>query len=145
MIINGNNIRLKLRYPERYIEEASQNRSVVWFVARRESYNDMMKSNDIAEDSTDAILKELLYNKQNSLFQEASLKVYPNPFGDYITIESPVDDEILIQEPTGRIVIQQRISKGQNRIQTERLTDGIYFVRFFNQSQTFKIVKKWEY
>lgn len=136
------NSMFNLRYPELYVEEHWQNRPVVWFVAKSEDYNGMMQNNDITEDSTDVILKENLSNKQDSLTQETALKIYPNPFGDYFIIESPVDDEILIQEPTGRIIMQQKISKGQNRIQTERLTGGIYFVRFFNQSQTFKIVKK---
>jgi len=134
--------RLKIRYPELYVQEHWQNRPVIWFVAKREGYNGMTQNNDIAEDSTDVFLKEFLANEKDSLFQEASLKVYPNPFGDYITIESPVDDEILIQDPTGRVVLQKEISKAKNRIQTERLTKGIYFVRFVNQSQTFKLIKR---
>lgn len=132
----------ELRYSELWVSAASQNRPVIWFVAKREGYNGMMQNNDISEDSTDVILKELLSNEQNSLSQKASVKIYPNPFGDYIIVESPDDDEILIQEPTGRIVMQQKILKGQNRIQSERLTGGIYFVRFVNQSQTVKLIKQ---
>lgn len=132
----------ELRYSELWVSAASQNRPVIWFVAKREGYNGMMLNNDITEDSTDVFLMELLANEEDTLSQYPSLSVYPNPFGDYFIIESPVDDEILIQEPTGRIVMPQKILKGINRLRTDRFTNGIYFVRFVNQNHTFKIIKR---
>jgi len=51
-------------------------------------------------------------------------------------------NKYLIQEPSGRIILQQSISKGKNRIRTERLTNGIYFIHFNKQSQNFKIIKR---
>ena len=32
--------------------------------------------------------------------------------------------------------------KEQNRIQTERLTEGIYFIRFKGQRKTYKLIKR---
>ncbi|RFC54068.1 T9SS C-terminal target domain-containing protein [Brumimicrobium aurantiacum] len=134
--------KLKLRYPELYVEEHWQNRPVIWFVAKSEDYNGMMQNNDITEDSTDVFLKEFLAIDHDTLTQAPSLKVYPNPFEDYFIVESPVDDEMIIKDPTGRIILKERISSGQNRLQTEALTSGIYFVRFVGQGETFKIVKR---
>lgn len=142
MIINENNIMLKLCYPELWVKESLQNRPVIWFVAKREGYNGLAQSNVIAEDSTDVHLMEFLTSEQDILSQEPPLRVYPNPFEDYFMVESPVIDEIVIQEPSGRSVLQQKIILGNNRIQTERLTSGIYFVRFVNQNHTFKIIKR---
>ena len=51
-------------------------------------------------------------------------------------------NKYLIQAPLGRIILQQSISKGKNRLQTERLTSGIYFIHFHNQGQTFKLIKE---
>lgn len=131
-----------LRYPELYIEEAWQNRPVVWFVAKREGYNGMMQNNDFAEDTLSAFSKMILNNERDTLSSKSSLSVYPNPFEDYLTIESPIDDEITIQNPAGRILLNQNISKGKSRIRMEKLTNGMYFICFVNQSKTFKIIKQ---
>src|SRR5690554_386848 len=128
--------------PKLCVKDPWQNRPVIWFVAKREGYNGMMQNNDIAEDSTDAILKELLAKEKDTLSQKNSLKVYPNPFEDYFVIESRIDDQILLQELSGRIVKRQKISKGKTRIQTGGLVKGVYFIRFLKQSKTFKIVKQ---
>jgi|SRR5690554_2385120 len=111
--------KLKLRYPELYVEESWQKRPVIWFVAKREGYNGLAQSNVIAEDSTDVHLMEYLTSEKDILSQEPPLRVYPNPFEDYFMVESPVIDEIVIQEPSGRNVLQQKIILGNNRIQSE--------------------------
>src|SRR5690554_1896057 len=134
--------KLKLRYPELYIEEPWQNRPVVWFVAKIEGYNEMIQSSDITEGILEALSERLLANAQDTLYREYLLNVHPNPFEDYLTIESPVNDEITIQEASGRIVLKQKISKGKNRIQTRELTNGMYFVHFVDKSQTFKLIKE---
>lgn len=129
--------KLKLRYP--FFEF---NRPVIWFVAKREGYNGMIQNNEISEDAVEVFSENLLVKRQDTLSQKSLLNVHPNPFRDYLTIESVVDDEILIQDPSGRIILKQKISTGKNRIQTERLTNGIYFIHFEKQSQTFKIIKR---
>lgn len=136
------NSMFNLRYPELYVEEHWQNRPVIWFVAKREGYNGMMQNNNLAEDSTDVILKELLTNGKNTLSKISPLRVYPNPFREYITIESPIDDEILIQELSGRVVNRQKISKGKTRIQTENLSNGFYFIHFVEQEKSFKLINQ---
>src|SRR5690554_44387 len=110
--------------PKLCVKDPWQNRPVIWFVAKREGYNGMMQNNDIAEDSTDAILKELLAKEKDTLSQKNSLKVYPNPFEDYFVIESSVIDKMVIQEPSGRIVLQKEVSKGEN-IRSEEHTSEL--------------------
>lgn len=134
--------KLKLRYPELYIEEPWQNRPVIWFVAKIEGYNGMMKNDNLEEDYLVVLSDSLLDIHNDSLSQKYSLNVHPNPFDNFIIIESLVDDEILIQDPSGRITLKQKVSKGKNRIRTERLTNGIYFIHFNKQSQNFKIIKR---
>lgn len=51
-------------------------------------------------------------------------------------------NKYLIQDPSGRIILQKKISKGKNRIQTRELTNGMYFVHFVDKSQTFKLIKE---
>src|SRR5690554_971476 len=134
--------KFKLRYPELQVEEPWQNRPVIWFVAKIGGYNEMIQSSDITEGILEALSERLLANAQDTLYREYLLNVHPNPFEDYLTIESPVNDEITIQEASGRIVLKQKISKGKNRIQTRELTNGMYFVHFVDKSQTFKLIKE---
>ncbi|RFC53090.1 T9SS type A sorting domain-containing protein [Brumimicrobium aurantiacum] len=142
MIINENNIMLKLCYPELWVKESLQNRPVIWFVAKREGNYGMLQNNNKEEDTLVALSKELFVSEQDSMPQELKLNVYPNPFEDYFIVESPVEDEMVVQDPSGRVVLQQSVSKGENRIRTQELTSGIYFVRFINQNKTFKIIKR---
>lgn len=134
--------KLKLRYPELYIEEPWQNRPVVWFVAKESGYNGMIQNHENAEDVLEVFSKDLLLQRQDTLSKEFMLSIHPNPFKNHLMIESPVNDKITLQDPSGRIILQQSISKGKNRLQTERLTSGIYFIHFLNQGQTFKIIKR---
>jgi hypothetical protein len=67
---------------------------------------------------------------------------YSNTFANYFIVESPFADKILVEDPAGRIILEQKIQKERNRVQSKRLPSGIYFVRFVNQSQTFKMIKR---
>ncbi len=134
--------KLELDFPELYVEEHWQNRPVIWFVANREGYNGMMQNYDFAEDSTDVFLMELLANEQATFSKISPVRVYPNPSKDYITIESPIDDEIIIQEPSGRVVLQQKTLKGKNRILLQNFSQGVYILHFKNININYKIIKE---
>ena len=111
-------------------------------VSKKAGYNGMIQNNETTEKSLNELIDEFALNIPETTPEEFLPTVSPNPFKNHLMIESPIHDEITLQDPSGRIVLQQKVSKGRNRLQTERLTSGIYFIHFHNQSQTFKIIKQ---
>lgn len=70
------------------------------------------------------------------------LKAFPNPFNDYLTLNSPEQFNYTIYSTTGKI-----LERGRNGISTEaghKLNPGIYLVKVENeyQVQTFKMIKQ---
>lgn len=122
--------------------KSGHSNTVLSSVSKKAGYNGMIQSGDLTEKSLDEIVEELTLNIPEISQEEFLLTISPNPFENHLSIESPVKDEITLQDPSGRIVLQQKVSKGKNRLQTERLTSGIYFIHFHNQGQTFKLIKE---
>jgi spore coat protein H len=59
--------------------------------------------------------------------QSSSLKLYPNPTNDYLTIESEaVNYEITIQDLTGKIVLKSTANSKLNKIDVSSLKKGLY-------------------
>lgn len=116
--------------------------TVLSSVSKKAGYNGMIQSGDLTEKSLDGFIEELTLNIPEISPEEFLLTISPNPFKNHLMIESPVNDKITLQDPSGRIILQQSVSKGRSRVQTERLTSGMYFVHFEKQCQTFKIVKR---
>lgn len=61
--------------------------------------------------------------------QEEIIELYPNPAHDYFIMECNADREnIYITDVTGKIMMETELSRGTNRIDTEKFSSGIYFV-----------------
>jgi hypothetical protein len=73
------------------------------------------------------------------------LRIYPNPVGDelYIQSEKPIE-KIEILDIAGRVIIDNVPLTSNNLINVSGLPEGAYFVRVFvdNQSITKKIIKQ---
>ncbi|MBW7869364.1 MAG: T9SS type A sorting domain-containing protein, partial [Brumimicrobium sp.] len=128
--------KLKLRYP--FLDN---NNPVIWFVARKKGTNEMMLNNmQEAVNSKDNLL-DLLEQEDISNHLIDELYIYPNPFQEYIKINSHLDDTAEIRELSGRVVLIESINEGISELSTQKLVKGIYFIHFQNQNKTFKIIK----
>ena len=68
-----------------------------------------------------------------------AINVYPNPFADYIIVETSEDESISIIDISGRIVLVKNIETGKNHIDTSFLLNGVYFLKC--GKNTVKIIK----
>jgi hypothetical protein len=72
------------------------------------------------------------------LFAQENLKLYPNPFSDYCTIEIPetfslgVGNKLEIYGLTGNLVSIQNINSRTFRLDRGEMKEGIYFYRLYN-------------
>lgn len=67
------------------------------------------------------------------------IAVYPNPFVDFIIVNSESEDIAYLHTLTGNNVLEYKLNKGENRIATNNLPKGIYILR--TKSTTTKLVK----
>jgi surface protein len=76
---------------------------------------------------------------------EFDIKIYPNPFVDYISFESNLDIvKVIITNLTGQKLLEKNIN-GEENITTSHLPSGVYFlvIKINNSEiQTFKIIKQ---
>ena len=72
------------------------------------------------------------------------IKVYPNPIGEALFIETEHPVKILLYDALGRIVLQKNLSQGKQSINTEYFATGIYFLRMEkeNEVQVLRLVKE---
>ena len=77
--------------------------------------------------------------------KKASLKVYPNPVNQKITIETPESGEVAILALDGRTLMIRESAAGKNHFDLSHLTSGNYIARFQSakhlQSELFRVVK----
>lgn len=76
-------------------------------------------------------------------FDDINLKVFPNPFDDYLVVSSKRKMQGKIIDTLGRQLSLFRILKGENQIPTDHLPSGKYFlvVSDGNQNRYFSLVK----
>ena len=63
-----------------------------------------------------------------------TIRVFPNPFTDYIIVNSPVDGVATIYNLSGNPVLNVAIQSGNNRINTSALPRGVYILQVDNNS-----------
>lgn len=71
---------------------------------------------------------------------EATIKAFPNPFVEELTVFSPVESVATIFDANGGQIISTKILSGNNKIGIQSLHSGIYWVRIRNKS--IRIVKE---
>ena len=58
--------------------------------------------------------------------EKDQLRLYPNPAKERLTVETNLEDEYQIVDPTGRCVLKGHLAVGQNHINTANLASGWY-------------------
>jgi len=69
----------------------------------------------------------------------AKVSVYPNPFSDYLVVNTTTKGKAAIYNMSGQMVLSVNIQSGSNRIETSALPKGVYILRVGDKSV--KIVK----
>lgn len=70
---------------------------------------------------------------------EYSLSVYPNPFADYVIVNSNITDIAYLYDGTGKCVLKINLNIGENRIETNYLVKGSYILK--TSSTSVKLLK----
>jgi len=68
-----------------------------------------------------------------------NITVYPNPFTDYIVINSTNNESVTIYDISGTLILQAVLKTGSNYINTSGLGAGVYVLKCGNN--TLKIIK----
>ena len=69
----------------------------------------------------------------------AKISVYPNPFTDYLVVNTTTKGKAAIYNMSGQMVLSVNVQSGSNRIETSALPKGVYILRVGDKSV--KIVK----
>jgi PKD repeat protein len=72
-------------------------------------------------------------------FPREAVRIYPNPFSEYLLLYLPEAMAFTLYEPTGKALLSQEAPAGLHRISTESLSAGIYFLRI--GPWTYKLTK----
>ncbi len=75
----------------------------------------------------------------HSMISNTTLKVYPNPFSDYIIIQSDKIQSLKLFAISGQLLKDEMLSEGENRIDTHLLSKGTYIIKCGNES--IKLIK----
>jgi len=75
----------------------------------------------------------------NQIMSAGEIKVYPNPFTEYIIVKSDRNQTMKLFNISGQCLINTNITSGENRIDVQSLSKGTYIVQCGNK--TVKIVK----
>ena len=75
----------------------------------------------------------------NDAATETALRVYPNPFADYIIVKTTAANTATIYTVSGTAILNANLQNGSNRIETSALPKGVYVLKV--GEKTVKIVK----
>lgn len=95
----------------------------------------------ISEVSADSNLY-ILYTKDSSVGvdeQKYSVSVYPNPFADYIVVETEKDVKVALYNTLGQLVLSADLPSGRNTINTATVSKGVYTLVY--GSKAIRIIK----
>ncbi|MDR0865701.1 MAG: Ig-like domain-containing protein [Candidatus Symbiothrix sp.] len=67
------------------------------------------------------------------------IAVYPNPFAEFINVDTAKDGKVVIYDQTGKAVLSATVKAGNNRINTSALSKGVYILK--QGLSTVKIIK----
>lgn len=75
--------------------------------------------------------------------QSESIKIYPNPFADFLTVELTESCHVTIYDLTGKIIFERKMDSGLQSINIKVQNEGIYFLKIIGitKSKVFKVVK----
>lgn len=102
----------------------------------------MIQNNDITEDTVSAFSNAFLDVTNDSIRHEFPLKVYPNPFQNFLNVQSSINDNLILTDIHGRVLLEKGITSGFTRVSTGNITNGIYMVNLVEQNIQFKLIKQ---
>jgi hypothetical protein len=72
-------------------------------------------------------------------FKKPEIKVYPNPFTNFITIENPNLESIQAEllDSGGRIILQKQTKSEPIKLETSQMTPGLYFLKIITEKTNF--------
>jgi len=72
----------------------------------------------------------LIVNPCTSIYelQFLTITIGPNPAKDYLQVETDQNIQLIIRDQIGRVVLEEAVSVGSNRLSVEQLPNGIYFM-----------------
>lgn len=70
----------------------------------------------------------------------AKVSIYPNPFTEYIIIDSDKEDTAIVCSLMGARLKTIKLSQGENRVELSNLTNGIYTIQIGNKLH--KVIKR---
>ncbi len=70
-----------------------------------------------------------------------SIAIYPNPVRSEVTISVPNSIELYIVDVFGKLVMKQKLTKGENHVDVSNLSSGLYIFSFPN-GQKYKVLKE---
>jgi PKD repeat protein len=65
----------------------------------------------------------------SELGSAASIRLYPNPFNQSLTVNTDVPLKLAVYDLTGKLVLQTPVGSGQSEINTEHLPAGAYIIK----------------
>lgn len=71
--------------------------------------------------------------------EKTDIKVYPNPFIDYIAINTTINGIAIIYDISGKEILSVNVQNGYNRIETTAFPKGVYFIKI--EGGVTKVVK----
>ncbi|RFC53092.1 T9SS type A sorting domain-containing protein [Brumimicrobium aurantiacum] len=134
----NNNGELRLKYPDLNTSINPLN-PVIWYVVYQQNCNSsIVQQNNIEEYEEELNPTQILNNNING---EQVLNVYPNPFNNFISIQSIKKDQLILKSIEGKVIDNYKIDNGLTRVNTAALTSGMYILTFINQNRSFKLIK----
>lgn len=128
-------------YTQHVVDKGSgQINPVIWFVAeRRGSSMRPEYNNPKSEKIEENYIKDVVSFRHED---DKEIKIYPNPFQNYFKVKSPSEDNLLLIDIHGRILLELLIANGISKISTETLSKGVYTVVLIKQNAHFKLIKQ---
>jgi hypothetical protein len=77
-------------------------------------------------------------------FSPGEVKIYPNPAGDYLNVESDRPGALRLFNQLGSLVYKERIGPGINKIKLDQLRQGVYLaeITLAGETRIVKVVKE---
>jgi hypothetical protein len=69
---------------------------------------------------------ELLFSDLENDIQKTEIVIYPNPVIDNLTVETTIEGDFILYNSLGQIVLDQKITFGQNNFDIRNLKIGLY-------------------
>lgn len=130
-----------LEYPELKTKDSSNENPVIWYVIQHNGCSQgMIQVNSESNPLSDSLIKTLKIEEILER-ERGRVKIYPNPFENSFTIDSPQSDLMVIETIDGRTVLERNINENITHISVPNISKGTYVIKFIKQNIEFKVIK----